>query len=149
MRQRLLFRAACLASAVLFAGSAVAATNSATVNPSEGVVLVNRGKGFTQIKQPVRLRVGNSVMVGPDGSALIAYKDGCTVNVKPGTVKTIDAISPCASGSEAQGDPGYWQHQSNWCWSNDPNNNGLVPSCAFWPIWGAGVGFIIYEAISP
>jgi hypothetical protein len=141
MGQRFLVRAACLVSAALFASAAWAAPNSATVDPSHGVVLVNRGKGFNQIKRPVKLRVGNSVMVGPEGAAVIAYNDGCTVNVKPGSVKSIDPISPCASGSEAQGGPDYTQHSGSWC---DP-----VTNCVFWPVFGSAVGFIIYEAISP
>lgn len=141
MRQRLLVRAACVASAVLFAGAAYAATNSATVDPSHGVVLVNRGKGFNEIKRPVKLRVGNSVMVGPDGAAVIAYNDGCTVNVKPGSVKSIEPISPCASGSEAAVEPDFNQHAGGWC---DP-----IQPCVFWPVFGAAVGFLTYEGISP
>lgn len=142
MKKRLLVRAAALASAVVFASAAFAATNTATVDPSRGVVLINRGKGFTEIKRPVKLRVGNAVMVGPDGGAVIAYNDGCTVNVKPGTVKSIDAISPCASGSEAQGDPGYTQHDGTWC--------SVPQNCVFWPVFAAGLGFTIYEiAASP
>lgn len=141
MRQRLLVRAAAFACAIALTSTAWAKPNFATVDPAHGVVLVNRGKGFNQIKRPVRLRVGSSVMVGPDGAAVIAYNDGCTVNVKPGSVKSIDPISPCASGAEAQGGPDYTQHDGSWCaaWQN----------CVFWPAFGATVGFLIYEGISP
>lgn len=140
MRQRLLVRAACVASAMLFASAAYAATKYATVDPSHGIVLVNRGKGFTEIRRPVRLRVGSSVMVGPNGGAVIAYNDGCTVNVKPGTVKSIDPISPCASGSQAAADPSYMQQSNgNWC---DDNH------CIFWGAFGAMVGAITYEIVS-
>lgn len=151
MRQRLLVRAACVASAMLFASAAYAATKYATVDPSHGVVLVNRGKGFSEIRRPVRLRVGNSVMVGPNGAAVIAYNDGCTVDVKPGTVKSIDPISPCASGSQAAADPGYDQHASSWCSTYDPNTNQTYfnNTCVFWPLFAATVGVITYEAISP
>jgi hypothetical protein len=41
-------------------------------------------------------------MVGPGGSATIAYEDGCKVDVRPGAVTTIAPLSPCASGSNAQ-----------------------------------------------
>src|SRR5580704_6178274 len=100
MTQRCLVRALCFACVALFS-TASWATTSITVNPSKGVVLVNRGKGFSQIKQPAKVNVGNSVMVGPEGAAIIAYADGCTVDVKPGTVETIAQLSPCASGSSA------------------------------------------------
>lgn len=146
MQQRRLLSALCFAGAALFSSSSWAAT-TATVDPSHGDVLVNRGKGFDQIKRPVKVRVGNSVMVGPGSSAVIAYNDGCTVNVEPGTVKTVAVISPCASGSSAAADPSYSQNQGNWCWDN--NNNSYSNTCAFWPIWGGVVGFLIYEGISP
>jgi hypothetical protein len=152
MKQRHLLGAVCFASAVLLSSSSWAAA-TATVDPSHGDVLINRGKGFTQIRRPVKVRVGSSVMVGPNSSAVIAYNDGCTVNVEPGTVKTVAVLSPCASGSSAQGGPSYTQ-QGNWCRENNDNNssdnnNNYDPTCAFWPIWGGAVGLLVYEAISP
>jgi hypothetical protein len=155
MKRRHLLGAISLACASLI-GSAAWAAGTATVDPSHGVVLINRGKGFSQIHRPARVRVGNSVMVGPDGRAVIAYNDGCSVNVEPGTVKTVAALSPCASGSAASADPAYSQSNGNWCRNNDDNNDGSGnnnggwnSACVFWPVWGAGVGFITYEAISP
>lgn len=145
MQQRRLLSALCFASAALFSSSSWAAT-TATVDPSHGDVLVNRGNGFDQIKRPVKVKVGNSVMVGPGSSAVIAYNDGCTVNVEPGTVKTVAPISPCASGSSAATDPSYAQNQGNWCWDN--TTNSYNNACVFWPVWGAGVGFIIYEIVA-
>jgi hypothetical protein len=144
MKQRHLLGALCFASAVLLSSSSWAAA-TATVDPSQGDVLINRGKGFTQIRRPVKVRAGSSVMVGPNSSAVIAYNDGCTVNVEPGTVKTVAALSPCASGSSAQAGPSYAQ-QGNWCMNSDGSLNNI---CYFWPVWGAAVGFLTYEAISP
>ena len=85
-------------------------------------------------------------MVGPNGSAVIAYNDGCTVNVEPGTVKTIAPLSPCASGSAASADPAYTQSGGNWCTNSDGSINN---ACYFWPVWGAAVGFLVYEGVSP
>jgi hypothetical protein len=135
MGREKLFGALCFMCAAIFSTSSWAAT-TATVNPSQGNVLINRGKGFSEIKRPTKLRVGNSVMVGPGGSAVIAYSDGCTVNVDPGTIKTVAQLSPCASGSSAATDPSYSQNNSQY---------------VFWAAWAAGVGFITYEivAISP
>jgi hypothetical protein len=140
MNQRYLLGALCFASAVLLSSSSWAAA-TATVDPSHGDVLINRGKGFTQIRRPVKVHAGSSVMVGPNSSAVIAYNDGCTVNVEPGTVKTVAALSPCASGSSAAAEPSYAQQAGSWCADNN--------TCVFWPVWGAAVGFIVYEAVSP
>jgi hypothetical protein len=146
MKQRRLLRALCIVCTALVSSPSWAAT-IATVDPSHGDVLVNRGKGFNQIKRPVRVAVGNSVMVGPDSLAIIAYRDGCTVKVAPGTVETVAALSPCASGASAQSQPSYSQN-TNWCW-NSPDTNNYVGNCAFWALWGSAVGFIVYTAISP
>jgi hypothetical protein len=143
MKQRHLLGAVCFASAVLLSGSSWAAA-TATVDPSHGDVLINRGKGFTQIRRPVKVHAGSTVMVGPNSSAVIAYNDGCTDNVEPGSVKTVAALSPCASGSAAQG--ASFAQQANWC----SNSDGSVSNaCYFWPVWGAAVGFVVYEAVSP
>ena len=133
MKQRHLLGALCFASAVLLSGSSWAAS-AATVDPSQGDVLVNRGKGFTQIRRPVKVHAGSTVMVGPNSSAVIAYNDGCTDNVEPGTVKTVARLSPCASGSSAQTGPSFGQ-PGTWCADNT--------TCVFWPVWGAAVGFVI------
>src|SRR6202795_2086863 len=100
MRQSRLLRAVSFGCAVLLSSSSWAAT-SATVEPAQGVVLVNTGNGFKQVKKSVKAKVGDSVMVSPDGAAKIAYADGCTVDVRPGAVMTIAALSPCAAGERA------------------------------------------------
>ena len=148
MGKRPLLSALCVGCAVFLSTSSWAAA-TATVDPSHGDVLINRGKGFTQIRRPVKVRAGSSVMVGPNGSAVIAYNDGCTVNVEPGTVKTVAMLSPCASGSSAQA-PDY---RNNWCVTPPTPNDYNNPSyCAGAPVT-AGVlalfGAVIYEAVSP
>jgi hypothetical protein len=143
MNQRRLVTALCFACATLFSTSSWTATTAlaapakgALVAPVKGVVLINRGKGFSEIKKPVKLRVGNSVMVGPEGAAIIAYGDGCKVDVAPGTVETVAQLSPCASGSSAATQPGFSQ--------------SCDATCVFWPVFAAGLGFTIYEiAASP
>jgi hypothetical protein len=145
MKQRHLVTALCFACATLVSTSSwadptVAPAKGALVDPAKGVVLVNRGKGFSQIKQPVKLKVGNAVMVGPEGGAIITYADHCQVNVAPGAVETITPLSPCASGSTAAaGDGDYHQ---NYCLAN--------PGACFALTGVAGVfAGIIYDAISP
>ncbi len=78
------------------------ACSAASIEPVQGQVSVNRGKGFVPVKSRADGKTGDLVMVSPDGAALVTYPDGCKVDVKPGAVTTIAPLSPCASGSYAQ-----------------------------------------------
>jgi hypothetical protein len=80
--------------------------SAATLQPGQGALSVNQGQGFAPVNSRVDANAGDSVMVGPGGSATVVYDDGCKVDVQPGTVATVAAISPCASGSYAA-DPDY------------------------------------------
>jgi hypothetical protein len=74
-----------------------------------GVASINQGQGFQTIFGRVQGNPGDSVMVAPGGSAKITYDDGCTQDVNPGAVVTIQNPSPCAAGAFAQtGDPAFW-----------------------------------------
>jgi hypothetical protein len=77
-------------------------TWAATIEPGQGSLSINQGQGFQPVNNQIDANVGDSVMVGPNGTATVVYDDGCTVNVQPGAVTTIAPISPCASGSYAQ-----------------------------------------------
>jgi hypothetical protein len=82
---------------------------AATVDPVRGTASINQGQGFQAIFTRVQGNVGDSVMVGPGGSATITYDDGCKQDVNPGAVVTIQNPSPCAAGAFAQtGDPLFW-----------------------------------------
>lgn len=87
-----------LVSAALLASTC----SAATIKPVRGQVSVNRGQGFEPVNNEAHAKVGDLVMVSPDGAALVAYPDGCKVDVHPGAVMTIAPLSPCASGSYAQ-----------------------------------------------
>lgn len=104
------------------------ACSAATVEPVQGQLSVNDGRGFESVSRRTVVKVGDSVMVSPDGAAVVAYPDGCKVDVKPGTVMTIAPLSPCASGSFAQ----------------DQTTNYMLPV-----VFGAAVlgtlGFVGYE----
>jgi hypothetical protein len=148
-RRPLLVRGLSVLCAALISTSSWAATTVTvvTVNPSKGSVLINRGNGYTEIKRPTKVRAGTNVMVGPDGAAIIAYADGCSVKVAPGSVETVAPLSPCASGSTAQGrdQNSYYQGQCFYWWSLTPQE------CFFWPAFAATVAFIGFEAaqVSP
>jgi hypothetical protein len=80
---------------------------------------VNQGQGFKPVTSRSSANIGDSVMVGPSGSATLTYEDGCKVNVQPGAVVTVAPLSPCASGSNAQTGPNYYPDSDNdplWGW---------------------------------
>lgn len=110
---------------------------AATVEPVQGDLSLNQGQGFQRVDGRIDAKVGDSVMVSPDGAATVVYPDGCQVSVQPGAVTTIAPLSPCASDSFAQDRP-------DWTWSW----NAAAP----W-IVGAGlalgVGFAAYAATRP
>jgi hypothetical protein len=97
MRKRPLVSALSLGCAVLVASPSWAAT----IEPGYGELTINQGPGFTPVTNRTSANVGDSVMVGPAGSATIVYDDGCRVPVQPGAVATVAPLSPCASGSYA------------------------------------------------
>lgn len=92
------FSAVAVGCAVLVASPSWAAV----LEPGTGDLTINQGQGFKPVTSSATANVGDSVMVGPGGSATIVYEDGCKVNVRPGAVTTIAPLSPCASGSNAQ-----------------------------------------------
>jgi hypothetical protein len=153
MRQRpLLVRGLSVLCAALISTSSWAATTVTvvTVNPSKGSVLINRGNGYTEIKRPTKVRAGTNVMVGPDGAAIIAYADGCSVKVAPGSVETVASLSPCASGSYAQ-NPDYG---FRWCTTPpNPNDYNNPSYCAGVPVTAAVLALfgtiLIKESVSP
>jgi hypothetical protein len=77
---------------------------AAVIEPGVGDLSINQGQGFKPVTGHSSANVGDSVMVGPGGSATIVYDDGCRINVKPGAVASIAPLSPCASGSNAASD---------------------------------------------
>jgi hypothetical protein len=94
---RNVFVAACLGGLLFSTGCW-----AANVQAVQGDLSINQGDGFVPINGRIDANVGDSLMVGPNGSATVSYPDGCQVNVQPGAVTTIAPISPCASGSMAQ-----------------------------------------------
>ncbi len=91
--------------AALFAGSALAQTAAAIIEPLHGDLSLNQGQGFQRFNSRVQANVGDTLMVGPGGAANLVYLDGCRVHVQPGSVVSIAPLSPCASGSFASEAP--------------------------------------------
>jgi hypothetical protein len=76
---------ACVAAFCGFSASA------ATVFPNSGDVFVNRGNGFQKINGATVVKVGDSVMVSPDGLAQVRLEDGNVITVSPGQVLSVPA----------------------------------------------------------
>ncbi len=74
------------------------AAQAATVTTSQQKVFVNHGGGYHSVTGTVKVNAGDTVMAGPNGSAVITYDDGCKVTVDPGAVVAITAVSPCKLG---------------------------------------------------
>ena len=79
---------------------------AATLQPMQGEVLVNHGTGFERVAKDTMAGVGDSVMVGKDGSAQIVYNKQCSVAVKPGNVVTVAAEPPCPKTAWLEPDSG-------------------------------------------
>jgi hypothetical protein len=79
--------------------TAQAAAPIASLGQFHGKVLVNHGKGFEAVAGLVSLNVGDQVMVGAEGAAVISYVTGCDVSVNQPKVVTIGSKAPCKAGS--------------------------------------------------
>jgi hypothetical protein len=75
---------------------------AATLNYTGGEVFVDRGSGYTPIRNSMTVKPGDIVMAKAGGTADIIYDDGCRQAVELGTVITVGPSSPCA----ANGPPG-------------------------------------------
>ena len=110
---------------------AASAASAATIQPVKGDTSVNQGQGFKKLSAAFDAKVGDAVMVSPGGSAKVSYADGCAIELKPGAVMVIAALSPCASGSYADED------------DHNDNTGALLYGGVV-----AGVsGFVIYEIL--
>jgi hypothetical protein len=99
---RAFFTIVAVGGALLCGAESWAATQTTTLEPIQGDLLINHGKGFEKVlASKIEAKVGDSVMVSPGGIAKVTYADGCQANVTPGAVMTITKLSPCASGSLA------------------------------------------------
>ena len=115
-----------VAAALLLACAPVSA---ATLSGIEGRVMVSHGGAYVPVAQTTELKPGDSVIANPGGGALLAYPDGCTVQVKPGEVVTVGEASTCLT---TQGTQQLTQQQG----TVPQQNQGNLPVEP-----GAGFGF--------
>ena len=76
---------ACVTACYGFSASA------ATVVPYAGNVFVSQGLGFQKINGATSIKVGDAVMVSPDGLAQVHLDDGNVITVSPGQVLNVPA----------------------------------------------------------
>jgi hypothetical protein len=65
--------------------------SAATVVPYTGDVFVSQGLGFQKINGATPVKVGDAVMVSPDGLAQVHLDDGNVITVSPGKVLNVPA----------------------------------------------------------
>jgi hypothetical protein len=145
---------------VVFYGAASWAATGATLEPVQGDLWINHGKGFEKVDKRIEAKVGDSIMVNPGGSAKLTYADGCEAKVKPGAVTTIAPLSPCASGSLAAdltpiykapaAAPAAGPDWGWWPWLLIPAAGAAVGGCALAGCFKSGGSPPqLYEAPSP
>ena len=84
----------------------------ATLDKSQGTVMVDQGKGFASFKAPAKLNEGDRVITLDSSGAEIVFNDGCRAQLKANNMMTI-ALNPgckaaivAVNGSAAAGGTG-------------------------------------------
>ena len=72
-----------------------AATQAATLQHSQGQVLINQGSGFRPAAADVVIKPGDRIMATPGARVVIAYNKQCKMTLEPGAVVTVPAQPPC------------------------------------------------------
>ena len=71
----------------------------------EGNVMVNHGSGFEAAVGVVDMKIGDRILAGEKGSAILSYA-ACSVTIKAGSVVTVAKTAPCVAGT-AVGSEGF------------------------------------------
>lgn len=94
------FTSTLLIGAMLSLNVAQAAANFAEISSIQGKVLVNQGKGFVALAEGASLKAGDRVLVGKGSGAVIAYANGCAVNLNEPKIVTVAKVAPCKAGAK-------------------------------------------------
>ena len=82
----------------IFLSLAASAGTMVTVRTIDGALSLNRGEGYVEVLSWAEAPAGSQVMANPGSKGKIIYSDGCTIDVVPGSVYTVQDSSPCSSG---------------------------------------------------
>jgi hypothetical protein len=102
---------ASLCSAATFCLATVA--QAASLNVTQGDVLLSRGAGYQTVKGSVDLLAGDTVLGKPGSAAQLAFDRGCTVPLEVGTVFRVGKTSPCTLHSAGAGASGATETPSD------------------------------------
>jgi hypothetical protein len=134
----IVYMTACVAASYGFSASA------ATVVPYAGNVFVSQGVGFQKINGATPVKVGDAVMVSPDGLAQVHLDDGNVITVSPGQVLNVpvkarakDATLP--NGAQATADLPIAAPAGVGAATAVPAEPGILPIVPFL-LLGAGIG---------
>ena len=99
------FRTLTRTAGVIVGLAALSAAHAATtVENLGGTVRVNQGKGYSVLQGAGNVKPGDTIMVDLRGKGRVVYSDGCTVNVKPGSIVTVAEVSPCSLTAQSNDD---------------------------------------------
>jgi hypothetical protein len=79
--------------------SIVSSASAAHIQIVTGEVLLSRGGAYRAVQGPSEILAGDMLVSRPGSSAKITFDDGCATYLGMGMVFTVEAKSPCASGS--------------------------------------------------
>jgi len=71
-----------------------ATAHATTVKVVEGEVFIGGNDGYDPVLGTAQAKAGDSVMAGEYGVGQIIYENGCVINVRPGTVVSVEAAPP-------------------------------------------------------
>jgi hypothetical protein len=92
-----MFMKLCLATAcIAFVASSAQA---ALVINAGGTVLLNQGKGFSEVATITEVHAGDRILVRGEGRAQIDYGDGCLVELSANQSAVVSASSGCAESA--------------------------------------------------
>jgi hypothetical protein len=82
--------------------SLMPAAKAATLEISQGEVLLSQGSGYRVVQGAMELQVGDTVVGKPGSAARIIFADGCSIHLRMGMVFTVEGQSPCGGGAAAK-----------------------------------------------
>lgn len=89
---------AAILALLLAPASAWAAEPAAFLATSTGKVLVNQGQGYVALAPQSPLKAGDSILVGQNSTAVVAY-EGCTIALDTPIVFAVPGAAPCTTGT--------------------------------------------------
>ena len=84
----------------LFIAPAVADADLAILQTFKGKVLVNQGLGFQTTMVGTTLKIGDQILIGKAGTAVVSFNNGCEITVSEPKVFVVPKTAPCKAGEK-------------------------------------------------